>query len=664
MNKLTFILIFVLAVLVSVVFAVESRAEMPGAPEGITEGAEDMPVYQFPVVKPEINLYTGFNSVHLDGSHNAAEYQYLKDSIILGGEMRVITYPHRLHLDFNILNEKDYDADISYAYSDVVLFRFQNTTLFHNLDNIRLSSGSVNSVDGPGEHYGIKSSMNNFVLRLKAPDFPAHFYISGNYFEKNGTRQQISLLGSANFNNRVRTTRERETEWTTKEVTVGVNSLLGPVEVDISHSEKRFSPGPEHVLFNEYASAGATRNAGVYPYSLNPAIKSSANTLKLHTLYSGGLVASATFTKIKKENTESGAKADYFIGSGQVMWMIMPKLTFFLKYRHKDMDIDNPETIFIIAGIPVCSSTNNSAGTYRCEIRPSISSMTDTVSGILRYRPFGGFTLTGEYSYEDVRRDNYEEWHLPRDTERNAVSLSADAKIAKNVKLMAKYTHRNISNPATNNEPEKADEGKVNLSWMPLLELNASLGYDIAKGKSDDLHIPDSSGNRVPSADRSNMKRQRLTANLSYLLLKDVSLTFTYAYIDNKVEQDLVYNNATGAPLTDHSIPYKEVANNYSFDAAYMPKSNFLLNAGVSHTNSKGNFYPSDLLGQSGINSFSSIKIRETVFSVLGKYTVRKIFDIGVQYRYSRFEDVLDHPDDDVNDGKAHAVLLTLRKEW
>lgn len=658
----TVFLCFILAV--AVTFAGEGSAETAGVPAGITVENEDMPVYQFPVIKPEYHLTAGYNSTNLDGSRRVGEYQLLKDSIVLGGEIRLITYPHRLHFDLNILNEKDYDGDLTYAYGDVALFRFRNTTLFHNLDNIRMSSGSVNAVDGPRDHYGLKTSLNDFVLRLKAPDFPAHLYVSGNYIEKYGTRQQINLLGSASFNNRVRTSRERDIDWTTKEVTVGANSLLGPVEVDISHSEKEFSPGPGHVLFNAYNSSGAGRNAGIFPYGLTPSTRSSANTLKLHTLYSGGLSASATLTKIEKENDDGGAKADYFIGSGQVMWMPAPKLTFFLKYRHKDVDIDNPETIISVAGIPVCSPANNAAGTYRCVIRPAISSLTDTVSAIVRYRPFGGLSLKGEYTYEDVKRDDYEEWHLPRETERNTASLSADARIAKNVKLSAKYTHRNAHNPATNHEPEKADEGKVSLSWMPLLALNASIGYDIVKGRSDDLHIPDSTGSRVPAAEDRDIKRQRLIAHLNYLLMKDLSLTLSYAFIDNRVEQDLVYHDTTGVPRTDRKIPYKELANSYSVDIAYMPKSKFMLNGGISHTDSRGNFYPSALLGQSGINTFSKTEIRETAFSVAGQYSVRKTLDIGVRYRYAKFDDVLDRPDDDVSDGKAHAVLLTLRKAW
>lgn len=658
MTRLLMSLFVILAAGIPAGFAEEAAVEAPASQPEIQSDAGDMPVYQFPVIKPEYNIYGGYNSMHLKGSRQAEEYRVITDSLVFGGEMRMITYPHRLHLDADIFSVKDYDADVSYAYRDLALFRFRNNTFFHNLDNVRLLFGSVNALDAPGRHYGIKSSMNDFLVRLKAPDFPAHLYVSGSYIEKKGTRQDMALLGSGSFNNRIRTSQARSLDWTTKEITVGANSLLGPVEVDVSHTEKRFDPGSHNVLFDSYASAGAIRNEGLFPRSMNPETKTSANTLRLHTLYSGGLSASATITKIDRNNTDGGAKSDYFIGSGQVMWSPMTKLTFFIKYRHKEVDFDNPRSIGSIEGIAVCSPANNAAGIYRCQIRPSVSSMTDTITGIGRYRPFAGVALKGEVTYEDVRRDEYREWRIPRETERTAASLSADVRIARNVKVMAKYTHRDSNNPATNVEPENADEGKVALSWMPFLELNTSLGYDIAKGKSDDIYI------FAALANKRETKRQRVIAQVSYLLLKDLSVGLSYAYMDNKVRQDLVYSDTAGGAFADTSVPGKDVARTYMVDASYMPKGKFLLNAGISHTNSRGSFSPSNILGQAVIGDFSRVETNETVLSLAGKYPITKTVEMGLQYRYVYFEDVLDRPYDDVDDGRVHAILLTMRKEW
>ncbi len=58
-------------------------------------------------------------------------------------------------------------------------------------------------------------------------------------------------------------------------------------------------------------------------HNLIPELKSSTNTLKLHTSYTGGLVASATLSQTDKENRDSGAKADYLFAAGDVTWMPM-----------------------------------------------------------------------------------------------------------------------------------------------------------------------------------------------------------------------------------------------------------------------------------------------------------------------------------------------------
>ncbi|MBI5639346.1 MAG: hypothetical protein HZA17_02870, partial [Nitrospirae bacterium] len=101
-------------------------------------------------------------------------------------------------------------------------------------------------------------------------------------------------------------------------------------------------------------------------------------------------------------------------------------------------------------------------------------------------------------------------------------------------------------------------------------------------------------------------------------------------------------------------------------DLAYLPKNNLSLSAGVSHTLSSGDFYPAltTLTQPVSVASFSKMKIKETVYSVEGEYRFKNGFASSVQYKYSDFNDVLDNPHDDVDDGKVHIVLLTLSKRW
>ncbi len=623
-------------------------------------------VYTFPVIKPEVSTFGGYRFVDLSGSERADEYEYLHDSISLGGEARIFSFPHRFHLDLDLKDRKDYFSDISYSYKDIVQFRWINRTLFHNLDNIRLidldpatPSPGVDARD-MDEKYGVKVGMNTVFLRFKTPDYPFHIYAEGSLVEKDGTQQQRSLLGAGYFNDIVRTSQSRNIDWQTRNLVIGVNSHLGPIEVDISHGEKRFTAGGDTVLYDTYSAAGSppgsTRAAGVFPHNLIPDLTGSSNTIKIHTSYTGSIVAAATISKTDRKNEDSGARAGYFMGAGEVTWMLTTRLAFFLNYRHKEADIDNPGSITI-------ADISNPANTYTYQVRPSISSMTDTVSGVLRYRPISFLTLRTEYSYENIHRKNAHEWNIPDSTKRDILSLSADTRILKGVNLRARYIHKEIDNPAYNIEPNRCNEGRVSVSWIPIPRINTLLSYSIVREKRNDLYY-----DGVQDAGDRDAKRDRLLGSITFLILKNLSLTTSYAYMHNKVTQDIVYGSSISPfpELLDPAVPYKDMAHNYAIDVNYMPKNNITVNAGISYSISSGMFYPNsqDLLQPVSVASFSELKLRETVYSASGEYRFRNGFAAGLQLRYTVVKDVLDNPNDDLNNGKAHIILLTLSKRW
>lgn len=671
MKKIFLIAILVILTLGNKVSAEESNSKdiTPGTSESQTEefSAEERHIYKFPDIKPDASFYGGYRFVHLNGSPRAEEFEYLHNSISLGWDLKAFPFPHRLGLHIDVKNRKDYFGDVNYAFKDIVIFRGINRTSFHNLDNIRLidlDTGTASpgvDVRDKDKEYGVKTGMNSVLLRLKMPDFPFHIYIDSSLTEKDGTQQQRSLSGSGYFNNLLRTSQSRDIDWKTENIIIGANSHLGPIEVDISHGEKRFDVSGDKVLSDTYTAATSTpaRAAGTYQHNLIPELKGSSNTIKLHTSYTGSLVASTTFSKIERENIDSGAKADYFIGAGEVVWMPLTKLIFFLKYRHKEADIDNPDNVTI-------TDRSNPANTYAYQVKKSISSVTDSVSGLIRHKPISGLTLKAEYSYEDIRRKDAGEWDVPQSTQKNTASLSADIKIIKSLKLKAKYTHKNIHDPASNIEPDHSDEGRISVTWIPMPRLNTLVSYIVAREKRGDLHFLDENEQPVQGTENRDVNRDRLLGSITFLILKDLSLTTSYSYMHNKTKQDIVFSDTSGIAHVNSSVPNKDIANSYALDINYLPKNNISLAAGVNHTISRGIFYPSDdnLLQPVSIASFSELKTQETVYSVSGEYKFKGGFASGFQCRYSRFDDVLDNPNDDVQDGRAHIILLTMSKTW
>ncbi|MBI5674516.1 MAG: MtrB/PioB family outer membrane beta-barrel protein [Nitrospirae bacterium] len=642
--------IFLIVTLVLIFFHGSLFAEETGMGDTAEESGK---------INSSLTLSGGFRFIDLSGSAQVGEYEYLHNSIVLGVETQLIMLPHRMHIDLNVNNGKDYAGDLSYSYKDILSFRGLNTTLYHNLDNITLidldpatASPRVDVRDA-GEEYGIKTSLSSFFFRLKAPDFPLHGYVEEGLVEKDGTQQQRFMSGAAYFNEQVRASRSRDINWKTEDIVIGANSHLGPVEVDISHSEKRFRAGGDDILYDSY-SAGGTRTAGVYPHNLIPELKGSTNTIRLHTSYTGRLVASATLSNTSRENSDSEAKADYVTGSGEVTWMPIEKLTFFFNYRYNDRDVDNPESVTITDG-------SDPSNKYTYSVKPSVSSVSNTFSGTARYRASKNLTLKAKFSYDNIRRKNAEEWDLPEKTSTSKASASADLKLRRNLNLKAGYTHKSTDNPSTNIEPDTSDEGEFSVSWMPVQKVNTFLSYKIKDGERDELHYID-----TEAADKRNVNQNRILGSVTILPLKDLSLTASYFYLNDKTQQDIEYHNTAGTPNIDPYVPYKNTSHNYSIYAMYIPVERVHLNAGVSNTRSSGSFHVEDinLTQPVAIDSFSEMKTEKTVYSISGEYMFMQNSSLMIEYLHGKLDDILDNPNDDIEDGRGHRLILTFLKKW
>lgn len=624
---------------------------------------EDVPKYLIPVIGPNVNLNAGYNFVDLKGSSRAEEYEYLHYSPNLGGEGIYFYFPHRLNIDLELKNRRDYYNDMSYSYKDLIFFRSVSRSIFHNIDNImpvafNVMTGALSTdIRDTGEVYGIRSGIHSLFLRLKAPDYPFHIYIDNRILDKEGIRQETGLLGSGYFNDLLVSSRKREIDWRYNEITVGTNSHLGPVEIDLSHGESRFNVKGDNVYFDFYSPSGygpsLLRESGIYPHSLIPEIKGFSNTVKFHTSYTGSIVASATLTKKEKENKESGAQAYYLVGSGEVMWMPMPRLTFYVKYRHREKDMDVPSTVTI-------SDISNPTKSYTYILKDAISSKSVTLSGIIRYRPIKELNIRAEYTFEDLRRDFATLWGLPSSTKRGNISISADMRVHRTVNIKTCYSHKETDKPAYNYEPDSADEARFSLTWVPFQRINTFISYSLSRENRKDLYFTDnlSTGER-------DVKKDRIMGNLTFLILSNLSLTVSYSYIHNRTAQDITTLIGTYPfnLLRDSMVPYKDLARNYGIDINYEPKTDITVSGGIIHTISRGIFYTS-LQEISNIPGLSELKARETVYFFNGEYRLKDSIGLGLKYRYTALKDVINNPNDDINNGRAQIILLTLTRKW
>jgi hypothetical protein len=619
----------------------------------------------YEAVADEYSLFGGYRFVNFSGSQRVDEYEYLKDSVTLGGSAKAFQYPHRIEVDLDGKNSKDYFGEVRYGYKNIGTFRWINRTLFHNLENITLGDPTgLEEIRDAGRDYGVKAALNNFLFKARAPRFPLHFYVEGLLFDKEGEQQQRFLGGSGYFGaGEKRISEERDINWETRDYRVGINSHLNFLEADLSHEEKRFDASKDTVLFDTFTAA-SSRPAGEYPHNHIPNFNGSSDTLKIHTNYTGKLVGSATLTNKDKENELSGTKATYFFGAGALTWMPVTKLTCFFKYRHQRRNLDNPSSVTIY------DRTDPSISYGSSSVRKSINATTDFYSGTLRYRPFHGMTLRSIYTFEEVDRSfdaaDYQ-FLVEKKTRKSTLALQGDLRLNKDLKMKAEYRHKEFDFPAYNIQPNRSNEGDLSFTWTPTTRINSYLSYSIVKESRNDLHFPESD---VPQ-DRE-VRKDRVLASVTSQVTQRFSATASYAYFRDQIKQDIIYGVSSGVSLPDLNVPYKTRVNNYAFNAGYQWNENLYLNAGVSLTDSTGSIVEThrDTLGILSdpnfpllIPSLTGVRIKETSYTLSGNYELKKGVFLGADFQYRDFNDELDQVDD-VEDGISRILLVKISKKW
>ncbi len=610
---------------------------------------EPVYVYEFPVISPEIYIKPGYSFIEHKDSPRAGEFYYLHSS--LGGEifLKAFPFPHRVHLEFEALNKKDYFGDIRYAYKDIALLRGLFRGLYHNLDNkILIDSGpssqyTVERRDA-GQEYGTSNNISSLFMRFKIPDYPLHFFADAQKVKREGSVQQ-RFLSSYLPMNRVST--ERDIDWESKSINIGTNTHLGPVEIELTHAEKRLDGKGDRLLENSYGG-------NIYPHNLMPDLKGSTTTFKIHTSYTGQIVASATLSKTERENEISGARADYLIAAGDFTYMPDVKLTIFLRYRHRQADLDNPDSI------PV-NYLGYSAYSSPIPVRPSIDSTTDTVTGTIRYRAIKGLTLYAEYSGERIERKNSDEWKLPSETVKNTISLSAHIRPVNNLDLKAKYIHQDIDAPAYNTQPDTSDEGRLQINWSPVKGINGLFIYSVAWQKREGLNYIDN-GLQIKTKDRE-VRKEKFFGSLIFLLKDNLTITPNFSYIRNKINQTTIYDTISSPPdyYVDPGVFYRDKAFTYGLNLNYIPEERLNLSLDITHTISKGTFSPGLI---SEVNSIKGLEtaadIKETGLGARADYDLKKGWSAGMRYSFIDYNDRRDN----TQDGRLHLIFASISKRW
>ncbi len=617
------------------------------AQQATGDKAADLSALEVPF---EGRIGLGWYGIRQTGNTMAGEYNYLKSSPAGALDVEWDPLPHRFVFESYFLNSKDYFGEADYSYRDTVVLNAYTRGVFHNLNHFRFGQddpGGLQFLDlNPADKYGIENQLWRGFLRLKTPDFPLHFYADVRTVERDGTIQQRFFRVPD-----AKVSESRHIDWNTAEYRAGVNAHLGLAEADYSHTEKKFEALDQKELFDTAFSVPV-------PHNLVPDLKSSFDTVKLHSSYSGRVVIAGTYTNGKKENEDSGATAKYTNTAGDLMVMPVTSLIFSMRYRHYDLDVNNPDT----------AERVTSSGIDTVNVRDSISSKRDVVTSVLRYRATDRLTLKGEYIADTTDRTHShldqvllpdgspDFWVLPKSTTKNTAKLGFSYRIMRKMTLRGDYSQTKVDNPAYDIDPDKAKNAKVSLTWAPGARLTTMLSYGMVRETRDNLSKPLAGGSRDASRDQA-------LASMTVMVTNRASITASYGLYKNSVKQTVTLTDGPGNLVPEPGVPYDDTSHVGSLALTVAPIDRVNVVASATRSYSRGNFRlagADSVTNVSGIDTLSDMKVIDTVYGAGVEVDLSRTVNTEVRYEYRRYDDEIDNE----QDGTIKTILATLSLKW
>ncbi len=598
------------------------------------------------------------------GTLKASEFYSLDGSASGGVLFKGAPLPNRYHLEFDFYNNNDWFGDLRYSFKDYLQMRLVSRRLFHNLDNVKIydfnpvvgaTGNDVEINDALVDDYGLRVDIDEYRVRLKAPNFPLHLYTVGEIVKRKGKRQSLFLGGSGYFiggPGPVRVSESREIDQEKQEIGIGSNVHLGPIELDISHQNRKFD--------SDVAAPTYAYSLGTTVHNVTPELKANTNTVKVHTSHTGRLFASATFSKIDKTNETSQAEAENTLGFGEVVWLPVAYMSFTAKYRSQKNEAAAPTTV--------------SLRNVVYPVLPGVESKTDTASLRMRYSLIPKTNVSLQYTNQikKVEDQSAENWARPPKQTRNIYEVGFTNWAIPKVRITGKYRNTNLDtdlgNEAliepVNNDPDHRNYFNLGLAWSITPSISAFLSGDATK---DDTSHNRMSGGVSNSGDGSALNQQYM-ASVSFSLSDKVTITPTYTYMKWEQWRDLAWETNFGAAVIDKDYWDRQRAHNLAVNFMVLPTKRLSFNGSADYTISRGYYYPSSpvTLGSLIFNTdkiayISVLKTEEYNVRLDSSYALGRGWGLGLDLRYTVWRD---DSSDNPSDGTFAGGLVKISKQF
>jgi hypothetical protein len=617
----------------------QEAAEAPKAAEAAANTEQKEPRVSF---QTEGDFFLGYRWVSTEDSLKAAEYIYPHSSASFGLNLLSCPLPYRYHVNAKFISPHDFYGDAGFAYKDLVLFRDILVGVHHNLDHFYYQypgePPDLTYTDrSQGEENYIDFVSNLMSLRFKAADFPAHAFINHRHVGREGRMQERFLLGYFNELNLI--SESRDIDWESNAVKLGANSHFGPIELEYAFDQADFDPGNNNILYDNYpAAVNLNRPADTYPHNVIAETESSAHSIRMHSSFTGSVVAAASVSNLDQKNNYSMAESSTWKGAFDFSWIPDPVISLFFKYRHRDVDRDSPDVVTL--------NGMNSAINY--SVREGISYDEDIFTLASRYKPLQKLTLFADYQFSLLDRKDVDEWEmLTPQTKVHSIDLRAHARPFDNVKVKAIYVYKNYDQPAYNTTPDISNKLRLTTNYTPSPAINLYLEYSLFLSEREPLRYLNNDPAVLLETGERDGRRDQAVVSLTTKISSRASLTFSWFYQRWDVEQDLAY----GKWLTDGigdlpyyidaGVPYTDKANSFSLALYWVPRDDITVGDDVNYTIAEGNTQYHDILSEADflLSSYSNLESTETRFALDLAKKLPRNWEIGLSAYLNIFND-------------------------
>ncbi len=616
-------------------------------------------------------------------TNKAGEYYALDDSISGGFLYKDAHMPSRLHLEADFYNEDDWYGDFRYSYKDYLQIRFLPRRLYHRLDNIRLyafppfgATIDINANDLLTDDYGLTVDIDRAKIRFKTPNFPMHIFGDAEYILKKGKKQQRFLGGHTYHYVDTRASEAREVDQEKREYTAGINSHLGPVEVEYTWTNRQFE---SDVHPDKYSYERGSFNAPFLAdefHNLTPELEANIHNIKAHTSHTGRIFASATATLLKKENNDTNAEAENTMYYGELFWLPATYVSVSTKFRHQKNESDTSDVPTVLGSriLGGFGSWNFDSGggpgssIENYNVYPAVESKTNSGSVEMRVSMLPNTNLSFKFAKKEKKVEDQSalQWSRPSKAITDIYELGLTNWALPKVRITGKLRFTNNvwesdSPDYVNNDPSDIDELTLGLTWTispkVLALVNTHFAHDQTNNNRN-LHIPEPLDGEA--------LRQNHVASISFMISDKLTISPTYTFMSFEQDRDIVWEDGSGAHYIDTGYSNEQLAHNISLGLQYLPTKQLDINAAVDYTITDCHYEPTmtDLGGTTFytgmIGDVSATDTKELTVRLDTDFDVGHGWGVGMNLRYTDWEDTsFDQP----SEGDYVGGLLKLSKK-